>query len=926
MALTLAPYNNAMRLGMGFNSYTQQLCVNDAVVKANNTKAQDRDLKVRNLLGEPSGGDSSTGNDKSVVPTEGDGRKTNTVERTVGGVSQTVTWSTKFVDSLSQITNSMNISGSLEIKYSSVGGKGAGSFVDSNKFKESDLAFHLQVKVINQVLECEDVTEFNPIKDLNANEFTDVFGDSFISGFISGGEFNALVCYKVKDKSKLREIKASAEINFDKVPGLTVNAQGKAELTEAEKNAVSETNVSVSWSGGGEIKGADVKEWTVKDLKAVAIEFPDKVAKFPQRTHAILTKYATLRSYQVQKNKGSPLDYENAGVYTSALLDAYTDYKYLSSAISESILNVQTNGHQIFPREKMEELQHYRQDVFKDYQDKAVSYLYEVSRQAKDGATRALDLIDKHTQLDPNEISRMGIIKVTDVNERVRELRPPNSPNPVEVYAPTLLGLERARQHCRLEMIKIVQEVDAVALDPQIAVDATRTWYVFLPPVVFKMLVPTSGPPPEPTPEQLEIEALVAELEKKEGEYNSALEKVREEHQLEEAEWQSTIKKKDEEMKVLEETNAGLRPDADKERKRRREQELEEERKRIEKEETLKKNQTDEVNKLIDDAKKKAEESKKRVEELTKKSEMAKAKAAKAAEELEAAKTSIANLTKDNNKNSEDLALARTHEADLEKKLKSLTEHETEVTKKLQSAEKDQKEKNTKITSLEGKLTRAKADYDKVQKQLEDLQNTATMVGRLPLKVCQFGSLRLPELLLAEVADFEQWSTNWRLGFIGGNMKIAEKQEGAPVFNFGGTVDGKALMWSRHQFIPTKIQIWVVHQAIGGIKVQYANDKSISIGRCDVGSSSSLVLSANERVTSYEVQGNHTKDFGTSMATYLKLRTNKGAVKTWEAESRFAEDKNTWAEVAPSGFSLRGFWGQAGYALDRLGVVWASDT
>lgn len=32
MALLLAPYNNAMRLGQGFNSYTQQVCIDDAVV------------------------------------------------------------------------------------------------------------------------------------------------------------------------------------------------------------------------------------------------------------------------------------------------------------------------------------------------------------------------------------------------------------------------------------------------------------------------------------------------------------------------------------------------------------------------------------------------------------------------------------------------------------------------------------------------------------------------------------------------------------------------------------------------------------------------------------------------------------------------------------------------------------------------------
>ena len=38
---------------------------------------------------------------------------------------------------------------------------------------------------------------------------------------------------------------------------------------------------------------------------------------------AILTKYTSLRSFYEQTVKGSPLDYEIAGIYTSALLDAY---------------------------------------------------------------------------------------------------------------------------------------------------------------------------------------------------------------------------------------------------------------------------------------------------------------------------------------------------------------------------------------------------------------------------------------------------------------------------------------------------------------------------------------------------------------------------------------------------------------------------
>jgi hypothetical protein len=47
-------------------------------------------------------------------------------------VSQSVTWSCKFVDRLSEVTDSMNISGSLQIKYGAVGGGGEGGESNSN--------------------------------------------------------------------------------------------------------------------------------------------------------------------------------------------------------------------------------------------------------------------------------------------------------------------------------------------------------------------------------------------------------------------------------------------------------------------------------------------------------------------------------------------------------------------------------------------------------------------------------------------------------------------------------------------------------------------------------------------------------------------------------------------------------------------------
>lgn len=62
-------------------------------------------------------------------------------------------------------------------------------------------------------------------------------------------------------------------------------------------------------------------------MTQAAVNFPELVAMTPQRKYAILTKYTSLRSFHEQEPGFSPLDYDNAGIYASWLLEIYSDYK-----------------------------------------------------------------------------------------------------------------------------------------------------------------------------------------------------------------------------------------------------------------------------------------------------------------------------------------------------------------------------------------------------------------------------------------------------------------------------------------------------------------------------------------------------------------------------------------------------------------------
>ncbi|KAB8256222.1 hypothetical protein BDV32DRAFT_153543 [Aspergillus pseudonomiae] len=170
-----------------------------------------------------------------------------------------------------------------------------------------------------------------------------------------------------------------------------------------------------------------------------AFAFPDNVRTSPPRT--------TLRSYQLLSNKGSALDWENAGVYTNSMPESYLKYKSIWRTI-----------------------QSMSEDLAKE---------------------------SKSLQKRSNAASISAFIKATV--EEVKGLTKDNNEKklmdalPQTAYDATITSLERARRRSRLQMIRIVQEVDAVSNGPSVAIGPDRVGR-FLSPVLFQQLLPTVEP------------------------------------------------------------------------------------------------------------------------------------------------------------------------------------------------------------------------------------------------------------------------------------------------------------------------------------------------------------------------------------------------------------------------------------------------
>ncbi|KAF7341749.1 hypothetical protein MSAN_02073700 [Mycena sanguinolenta] len=214
------------------------------------------------------------------------------------------------------------------------------------------------------------------------------------------------------------------------------------------------------------------------------MEFPEHVMACPIRIHAILTKYTSLKSFYQQSIQGTPLDYENAGVYSSALLDAYMDYKVMWRDIQQAAWDVEKGQSALTAKEAPPKLVELKAQS-KAYYDKQVSE-YQQKQQSLQAAPTTSD-----PATDPNATQpapQQTPAPVIPAHQALPEV--PMPPNNLIPYDGDQFGLDDARRDCRFEMIKIVREVDAVALDPKIACDPSRTWQ-YLSPAVFRMLLPT---------------------------------------------------------------------------------------------------------------------------------------------------------------------------------------------------------------------------------------------------------------------------------------------------------------------------------------------------------------------------------------------------------------------------------------------------
>ena len=284
--------------------------------------------------------------------------------------NQNVIFSSRQVDKTSDINDVLGISSSAAIKAGGIGigGEVGGSLATEKELKDSDLNFFVSVKVVNEGSGDDDPPTwvFNRIPKLRellvtganndeANDertayFTRVYGDTFISDFVVGGELYALVRIKLRDRKKLADVRAyaSAQLTPPSSP-LTIEAKADAHRSGREAFDQSEVFIRVQWRGGGEIKTHD-NQWGLEGLVKIANAFPSLVAIKSARIRAVLTPYSSLKSFQdwihetniddALKLSNMVVKYDLCSVYVETLYADFNAFGRLCADIDEMINHI----------------------------------------------------------------------------------------------------------------------------------------------------------------------------------------------------------------------------------------------------------------------------------------------------------------------------------------------------------------------------------------------------------------------------------------------------------------------------------------------------------------------------------------------------------------------------------------------------------
>ncbi|CCM04536.1 uncharacterized protein FIBRA_06717 [Fibroporia radiculosa] len=292
MAAEYTPYFDGMNKGQGFNTFTQELCLNNAVTVTSGPTPPPTPFK----------------------------RSYESVE----------------INSYEELTKSLHITAGAAITGWGQSGKVDVEYLNRESFEKSDITFEVKVDVEHQGRTTNDYS-FNWTDPPNPNS---TYGDRFISGFVEGGHFYALVSITSFNQSQSQTVKEAAQVTMT-MYGVNGEISQEVERAIETLKQNSTIRISINETSGGKRRDTPGDE-DLKSIKQLADEFYKNAEQHHYVRWAILEKYVNIPDF---KNAFQPFDYFVAIQKSFFFLDDFSKYMYFKSMIQDVPDNKFIDGH-----------------------------------------------------------------------------------------------------------------------------------------------------------------------------------------------------------------------------------------------------------------------------------------------------------------------------------------------------------------------------------------------------------------------------------------------------------------------------------------------------------------------------------------------------------------------------------------------------
>ncbi|KAI5804761.1 hypothetical protein DFH27DRAFT_652103 [Peziza echinospora] len=278
-----APYREGMKLGQGFNTYLQKPLGFDAVTVTEGPNA------------DPA---------------------TQAYQRSKEAI---------LIDDYSKLVSSMEITAAAAISGWGQTGEVNTDYLNRHDYETSDLTYQVHVSVRRQGNMDTNTYSLNWLDKKDPNAF---YGDKYIAGFISGGDFYGRCSIRVINQSDSEAVSVAAKATFDGF-GVTGSVSAGFKSNVDTLNKYSETSILQSETGGGTgttgtTSSAAAPTSDIEALKDAADTYYDNAEQQNYRLYVILGDYETLPNFDSQF---TPLDYTDANQESWQL---FKDFTYLS--------------------------------------------------------------------------------------------------------------------------------------------------------------------------------------------------------------------------------------------------------------------------------------------------------------------------------------------------------------------------------------------------------------------------------------------------------------------------------------------------------------------------------------------------------------------------------------------------------------------